>query len=65
MTQTRWSWQIRVPVGGTVHRDRSNTRWSLSTTRQEDRERREQLIECGTTPVFLCIEGVWRQDHEL
>jgi hypothetical protein len=62
MTQTRRSWQIRVPMGGTVHRDRSNTRRSLSTSRQEDRKRREQPVECGTTPAFLCIRGVWQQE---
>jgi hypothetical protein len=61
-TQTRWSWQIRVPVGGNVHRDRSNTRRSLSTIRQEDGERREQPMECRTTPAFLCIERIWQQE---
>jgi hypothetical protein len=59
MTQTGWSWQIRVPMGGTLHRDRSNTRRSLSTTRQENRERREQPVECRTTTTVLCVEGVW------
>jgi hypothetical protein len=59
-TQTRWSWQIRVPMGGTIHRDISNTRRILSTTRQEDMERREQPMEYGTTLAFLCIERVWR-----
>jgi hypothetical protein len=62
MTQIGRSWQIRVPVGGTLHRDRSNSRRSLSTTRQEDRERREQPVECRTTLAVLCIEGVWRQE---
>jgi hypothetical protein len=40
MTQAGRSWQIRVPMGGTLHRDRSNSRRSLSTTRQENRETR-------------------------
>jgi hypothetical protein len=52
----------RVPMGGTLHHDRSNTRRSLSTTRQEDRERWEQPVECRTTLAVLCIEGVWRQE---
>jgi hypothetical protein len=30
-----------VSMGGTLHCDRSNTRRSLSTTRQENGERRE------------------------
>jgi hypothetical protein len=33
MTQARWPWKTRVPMGGTLHRDRSNTWRSLSTTR--------------------------------
>jgi hypothetical protein len=32
---------------------------SLSTTRQENRERREQPVECRTTTMVLCVEGVW------
>jgi hypothetical protein len=38
--KARWPWQIRVPMGGTLHRNRGNTRRSLSTTRQENGERR-------------------------
>jgi hypothetical protein len=34
MTQIRRSRQIKVPMGGTLHHDRSNSRRSLSTTRQ-------------------------------
>jgi hypothetical protein len=34
-TQARWPWKTRVPMGGTLHCDRSNTRRSLSTTRQK------------------------------
>jgi hypothetical protein len=58
MTQTGRSWQIRVPMGGTLHHDRSNTRRSLSIIRQENRERREQPMECRTTTAVLCVEGV-------
>jgi hypothetical protein len=39
MTQAGRSWQIRVPMGGTLHHNKSNTGRSLSTTRQENRER--------------------------
>jgi hypothetical protein len=39
MTQARRSWQTRVSMGGTLHHDRSNSRRSLSTTRQENMER--------------------------
>jgi hypothetical protein len=35
-TQARWPWKTRVPMGGTLHRDISDTRRSLSTTRQEN-----------------------------
>jgi hypothetical protein len=49
-------------MGGTLHRDRSNTRWSLSTTREENRERWEQPVECRTTTAVLCVEGVWWQE---
>jgi hypothetical protein len=59
--KARRSWQIRVPMGGTLHRDRINTRRSLSTTRQENRERREQPVECRATTAVLCIEGIWRK----
>jgi hypothetical protein len=59
--KVRWSWQIRVPMGGTLHHNRGNTRRSLSTTRQENRERREQPVEHGATSAVLCIEGVWWQ----
>jgi hypothetical protein len=59
MTQTGRTWQITVPMGGTLHHDRSNTQRSLSTTRQENRDRREQPVECRTTMLVLCIEGVW------
>jgi hypothetical protein len=40
------------------HRHRSNTRRSLSTTRQEDMERRKQPVECRAPTAFLCIEEV-------
>jgi hypothetical protein len=35
-TQARRTWKTRVPMGGTLHRDRSDTRRSLSTIRQEN-----------------------------
>jgi hypothetical protein len=35
-TQARWPWKTRVSMGGTLHHHRSNTRRSLSTTRQEN-----------------------------
>jgi hypothetical protein len=60
--KARRSWQIRVPIGGTLHRDRGNTRRSLLTTRQENEKRREQPMECRATTAVLCIEGVWRQE---
>jgi hypothetical protein len=41
MTQARWPWKTRVPIGGTLHRDRGDTRRSLSTTRQENGAKRE------------------------
>jgi hypothetical protein len=47
-------------MGGTVYRDRSNTRRSLSTTRQENRERREQPVECRATTAVLCIGDMTR-----
>jgi hypothetical protein len=62
MTQAGRPWQIRVPMGGTLHRYRSHPRRSLSTTRQEDRKRWEQPVECRTAPVFLCIEEAWWQN---
>jgi hypothetical protein len=60
--KARWSWQIRVPMGGTLNHNIGNTRRSLSTTRQENGERREQPVERGATLAVLCIEGVWRQE---
>jgi hypothetical protein len=60
--KARRSWQVRVPMGGTIHHDRSNTRRSLSTTRQENGERRKQPVECRATTVVLRIEGIWRQE---
>jgi hypothetical protein len=33
MTQARWPWKTRVPMGETLHHDKSDTRRSLSTTR--------------------------------
>jgi hypothetical protein len=53
MTQARWPQQVRVPLGGTLHRHRSNPRRSLSTTRQEDEKRRKQPVECGAATAFL------------
>jgi hypothetical protein len=47
--------QIRVPMGGTLHRDRSNTRRSLSTTRQENGKRWEQPVERRATMTLLCV----------
>jgi hypothetical protein len=35
MTQARRSWKIGVPMGRALHHDGSNTRRSLSTTRQK------------------------------
>jgi hypothetical protein len=43
-------------MGGTLHRDRSNTRRSLSTTRQENGERQEQPVECRATTAVLRID---------
>jgi hypothetical protein len=40
-TQARWPWKTWVPMGGTLHHDRNDTRRSLSTTRQENRAKRE------------------------
>jgi hypothetical protein len=60
-TQARWSWKIGVPMGRTLHCDRSNTRRSLSTTRQENGERREQPIECRATTTVLRIGNTRRQ----
>jgi hypothetical protein len=40
-TQARWAWKTWVPMGGTLHRDRGDTRRSLSTTRQENGAKRE------------------------
>jgi hypothetical protein len=62
MTQAGRSWQIRVPMGRTLHRNRSNTRRSLLTTRQENRERWKQHVECRTTTAVLRIEGLLRQE---
>jgi hypothetical protein len=56
------TWQVRVPMGGTVHRDRGNTRRSLSTTRQENEKRREQPMECRATTAVLRIGELWRQE---
>jgi hypothetical protein len=61
-TQAGRPWQIRVPMGRALHRDRSNTRRSLSTTRQENRERWEQPMECRATMAVLRVEGVWQQE---
>jgi hypothetical protein len=58
MTQAGQPWQVRVPLGGTLHRHRSDTRRSLSTTRQENRKRRKQPIECGAAMTFLRIEEI-------
>jgi hypothetical protein len=58
MTQARWPHQVRVPLGGTLHHHRSNTRRSLSTTRQEDGKRQKQPVECGAAMVFLRIEEI-------
>jgi hypothetical protein len=58
MTQAGWPRQVRVPLGGTLHRHRSNTRRSLSTTRQENRKRRKQPMECGAATAFLRIEEI-------
>jgi hypothetical protein len=58
MTLVGQPWQVRVPLGGTLHRHRSDTRRSLSTTRQEDRKRREQPMECGAATMFLRIEEI-------
>jgi hypothetical protein len=60
MTQAGQPRQVRVPLGGTLYRHRSDTRRSLSITRQENRKRREQPMECGATTVFLHIEEIWR-----
>jgi hypothetical protein len=60
--KARRSWQIRVPMGGTLHRDRDNTRRSLSTIRQENGERKEQPVERRATTAVLCIEGIWRKE---
>jgi hypothetical protein len=49
-------------MGGTLHRDISNTGRSLSTTRQENGERREQPMECRATTAVLCIEGIWQKE---
>jgi hypothetical protein len=57
-TQIGWPQQVRVPLGGTLHRHRSDNMRSLSITRQENRKRQEQPMECGTTMVFLCIEEI-------
>jgi hypothetical protein len=62
-TQARRSWKIRVPMGGTLHCDRSNSRRSISTTRQENRERWKQPMECRTTLTVLCVEGLWRKEN--
>jgi hypothetical protein len=35
---------------------------SLSTTRQENGERREQPVECRAIMTVLRIEEVWRQE---
>jgi hypothetical protein len=58
MTQAGQPQQIRIPLGGTLHHHRSNTRRSLSTTRQENRKKRKQPMECGATTAFLCIEEI-------
>jgi hypothetical protein len=62
-TQARQSWKIGVPMGGTLQRDRSNTRRSLSPTRQENGERREQPVECRATTAVLRIEDIRRQSN--
>jgi hypothetical protein len=61
MTQARWSWKIGVPTGRTLHRDGSNTKRSLSTTRQENGERREQPVECRATMAVLLVDNIRRQ----
>jgi hypothetical protein len=58
MTQARWSWKIGVPMGRTLHRDRSNTRRSLSTKRQEIGEIQEQPMECRATMAVLRIDDI-------
>jgi hypothetical protein len=59
--QARRAWKTRVPMGGTLHRDRSNTRRGLSTTRQENGESREQPVECRATTTVLRIGNIRRQ----
>jgi hypothetical protein len=58
MTQARRAWKTRVPMGGTLHRDISNTRRSLSTTRQENGERREQPVEYRATTAVLRVGDI-------
>jgi hypothetical protein len=57
-TQTGWPRQVRVPLGGTLHRHRSDTMRSLSITRQENGKRREQPVECRAATAFLRIEEI-------
>jgi hypothetical protein len=58
MTQAGWAWQTQIPMGGTLHHDRSDTRRSLSTTRQENGVKREQPVECRATTTILCINSM-------
>jgi hypothetical protein len=60
-TQAGRSWKIGVPMGGTLHHDKSDTRRSLSTIRQENGERQEQPVECKATTAVLRIEDIRRQ----
>jgi hypothetical protein len=55
LTQTRWAWKTRVAMGGTLHCDRSDTRRSLSTTRQENGAKREWPMECRATTTVLHV----------
>jgi hypothetical protein len=61
-TKAGRTWQVRVLMGGIAHHDRGNTRRSLSTTRQENGERREQPVECRATTAVLRIGELWRQE---
>jgi hypothetical protein len=45
-------------MGGTLYHDRSDTRRSLSTTRQENGAKREQPVECRTTTMILRIDDI-------
>jgi hypothetical protein len=62
MNKTGRSWQVRITMAGTLQSYRIDTMRSISTSRQKDRQRGRQPMECGATLVLLRIRGVALND---